>query len=143
MGGARLWTELLFGRRLRRVHIFCGAVPAAALAALAAATAAAAALAAATVPTQCSPGPPYALRRSPGPPARVKPHSYSRVAAQCDSECDSTDEACRRECKSKGSGGEKRECRGNCKTARVSLARALASIAARESAALERPCPRD
>eukprot|EP00964_Phaeocystis_antarctica_P127672 scaffold91374_cov60-Phaeocystis_antarctica.AAC.3 len=98
MGGARLWTELLFGTRRRRVHILCGAVPAAALAAATAATAATAALAAATVP---APGPPHAHRRSPGPPpARVKPHSYTRVAAQCDSECDSTDEVCRRECKS-------------------------------------------
>ena len=67
MGGARLRTELLFGRRLRRVHIFCGTVPAAALAALTAATAAAVALAAATVPTP-SPGPPHA----PTPPWRMK-----------------------------------------------------------------------
>eukprot|EP00964_Phaeocystis_antarctica_P098194 scaffold64239_cov56-Phaeocystis_antarctica.AAC.2 len=72
MGGARLWTpELLFGRRLRRVHIFCGAVPAAALAALTAATAAAVALAAATVPTPCSPSPPHA----PTLPWRMKAES--------------------------------------------------------------------
>ena len=58
VGGARLWTELLFGRRLPRVQIFCGTVPAAALAALTAAlaaltaaTAAALALAGATAPT--------------------------------------------------------------------------------------------
>ena len=39
MGGARLWTELLFGRRLPREGVLCGAVPAAAAAAVAAATA--------------------------------------------------------------------------------------------------------
>ena len=81
MGGARLWTELLFGGRLRRVHIFCGTVPASALAALTAATAAAAALtaataaavalAAATVPTPCSPSPPHA----PTLPWRMKAES--------------------------------------------------------------------
>ena len=39
MGGARLWTELLFGRRLPREGVLRGAVPAAATTAVAAATA--------------------------------------------------------------------------------------------------------
>ena len=37
MGGARLWTELLFGRRLPRDRVLCGAVSAAATAAVTAA----------------------------------------------------------------------------------------------------------
>ena len=45
MGGARLWTELLFGRRQARDRVLCGAVPAAATAAVTAATAAVAATA--------------------------------------------------------------------------------------------------
>ena len=59
---------------------------------------------------------------SPPPPAPSPPPAPAPpcVAAQCDKECDSTEEACKRECKSKGSGREKRECRGACKTARNS-----------------------
>ena len=45
MGGARLWTELLFGRRQARDRVLCGAVPAASTAAVTAATAAVAATA--------------------------------------------------------------------------------------------------
>ena len=62
------------------------------------------------------PPPPPPSSPSPPPPAPAPPC----VAAQCDKECNSTEEACRRECKSKGSGREKRECRGTCKTARSS-----------------------
>ena len=64
VGGARLWTELLFGRRLPRVQIFCGTVPAAALAAL---TAALAALTAALTTLTAATAAALALAGAPAP----------------------------------------------------------------------------
>ena len=45
MGGARLWTGLLFAQRLPRDHVLCGAVPAAGVVAVAALLASVAAVA--------------------------------------------------------------------------------------------------
>ena len=55
MGGSRLWTELLFGRRLSRDQVFCGAVPAASIAAASIATIAAALAAAGAALAATSP----------------------------------------------------------------------------------------
>jgi len=51
MGGARLWTELLFGKRQARDQVLCGAIPAAAQPAVAAVAALYGALAASATTT--------------------------------------------------------------------------------------------